>query len=147
MFTTLRSKIIAGFGAIITVNLLFTVWSLYQSHQAGQAIAATIVEEAQRSVDASDALLLLRRHYAVVTSPALDSSPEYSVSVLRQRLRFHLNRFLLTADTVEPATSDDDIATSYAEYDAMAREIRVDRRNGVDVDRNRLAELAERYAS
>lgn len=147
MFTTLRSKIIAGFGAIITVNLLFTVWSLYQSHQAGQAIAATIAEEAQRSVDASDALQLLRRHYAVVTSLSLDASSEDSISVLRQRLRFHLNRFLLPADTVEPASPDHDITTSYTEYEASAREIRGDRRNGVAVDRDRLAELAERYAS
>lgn len=38
MFTTLRSKILAGFAAIIMINVVFGLWTIYQFSQVGEAM-------------------------------------------------------------------------------------------------------------
>jgi hypothetical protein len=36
MFTTLRSKILAGFAAVIAINVVFGLWSIFQFAQVGE---------------------------------------------------------------------------------------------------------------
>ncbi|MCB0711158.1 MAG: HAMP domain-containing protein [Ignavibacteriae bacterium] len=38
MFTTLRSKIFAGFGAVIAVNIVFTLWAIYNFSSIGERV-------------------------------------------------------------------------------------------------------------
>lgn len=38
MFTTLRSKILAGFAAIVAVNIMFGLWSIFQFSQVGESM-------------------------------------------------------------------------------------------------------------
>jgi signal transduction histidine kinase len=38
MFTTLRSKILAGFAAIVAINVVFGLWTIYQFSQVGETM-------------------------------------------------------------------------------------------------------------
>ncbi len=71
MFTTLRSKIYAGFAAIIAINVVFGLWSIYQFRGVGESIDRTITPNFQvattaiRLVTAADEELSLIEKMAV----------------------------------------------------------------------------------
>ena len=42
MFTTLRSKILAGFAAVIAINVVFGLWAIFQFSQVGESATDAI---------------------------------------------------------------------------------------------------------
>lgn len=93
MLTSLRSKILAGFAAIITVNVAFGLWSIYQFASVGQSTADLVAGMYELNAAAVQLETIIDRQYDLLvkmypqsnrstTSAAFDSATADVQSIL-----------------------------------------------------------------
>ena len=65
MFTTLRSKIFAGFAAIITVNIVVTLWAVYNFSGIGERVNERVNRHYQTTSGSHYLSLIISSQYAL----------------------------------------------------------------------------------
>jgi len=61
MFSTLRAKVAAGFTVLVVINVIVSVWSIYNFNQLTQAITTMVKRNYQNVVAAQDMVVALER--------------------------------------------------------------------------------------
>jgi PAS domain S-box-containing protein len=119
MFTTLRSKILAGFAAVIAINVVFGLWAIFQFSQVGEsatdAIATNyelITNTVQLGYLADKQLGLLQQ---MLVSPGVD---QYSLQFDQRTADFRIALAKLGGNQVAASRRDvlNEIGTNYDEF-------------------------------
>ena len=63
MFTTLRSKIYAGFGAIIAINVVFALWAILQFSKIGDEVNRNVAEHYQLTAQSIRLSRIVEEYY------------------------------------------------------------------------------------
>ncbi len=118
MFSTLRAKVAAGFTVLVIINVIVSVWSIYNFNQLTQAITRMIKQNYQNVIAAQNMVVALERD----NSAQLLMLNGYVDTGYRQFQDNHSDFFVWYQQAVNSNVSErgmdilDDIKRYYAQY-------------------------------
>jgi PAS domain S-box-containing protein len=126
MFSTLRAKVAAGFTVLVIINVIVSVWSIYNFNQLTQAITKMIKQNYQNVIAAQNMVVALERD----NSAQLVMLNGYVDLGYRQFQDNHSDFFVWYQQAVNSNVSDrglrilDDIKRYYAQYSSATDSLR-----------------------
>lgn len=94
MFTTLRSKIYAGFAAVIAINVVFALWAIFKFSQIGENVNADVAEHYRITARSIRLSQIVDEHYRLLHRYSLgdlEEDPSSELALISDRFRRELD--------------------------------------------------------
>ena len=123
MFTTLRSKIFAGFAAVIAVNIVFTLWAIYNFSGIGERVNVRVADTYQATAGSHQLARMIGEQYALLIGvrsgdPVDSVAPRFSI--MRREFLNGLSR-LATEFYSHDTLQIERIRSDYRRFDSTAQ--------------------------